>query len=84
MTEILLFQRDLGISDVDAYFEQEDIDCVNQFEQELLAQKHLYYQQKFELQVLTPETIHELAKSYIVGIQWVLSYYYTGVPSWSW
>ncbi len=26
----------------------------------------------------------EQAKCYAVGIQWVLYYYYSGVPSWSW
>ena len=77
-----LFQRDLGISD--SYFEQEDADRVNNFEKDMYAQKSLYYKQKFDMEVVTQEKIHELAKCYIIGLQWVLSYYYTGVPSWSW
>ncbi|GFE54993.1 hypothetical protein BaOVIS_023970 [Babesia ovis] len=31
-----------------------------------------------------PITVHEAVRDYLEGIQWVMYYYYRGVPSWSW
>ena len=30
------------------------------------------------------EQLQSVAFSYVVGLQWILKYYYSGVPSWSW
>lgn len=30
------------------------------------------------------EEMENIVKSYVVGIQWVLHYYYNGVASWGW
>ena len=30
------------------------------------------------------DVVNELATCYIVAVEWILRYYYTGVPSWSW
>ena len=48
-----------------------------------LASRTAYYVDKLE-QEYSP-TIHlEMASAYLIGLQWVLLYYYNGVPSWSW
>ena len=56
----------------------------DQFVTDVAAMKAIYYQEKFGIEKVTEQKLSELAKCYIVGLQWVLSYYYTGVPSWSW
>ena len=43
-----------------------------------------YYQEKLGFVRVDEKVLAEQAKCYVVGIQWVLSYYYLGVPSWSW
>ena len=30
------------------------------------------------------EVLREQATGYVKALQWILYYYYTGVPSWSW
>lgn len=79
-----LSQRDLDIPDLESYFEDEDTNRMDQFEFDMSTHKGLYYRNKFQFTDVSEGPINELAKCYIVGIQWILSYYYTGVPSWSW
>eukprot|EP00117_Sycon_ciliatum_P016324 scpid11392/ scgid15799/ 5&apos; Protein Dhm2; Strand-exchange protein 1 homolog len=45
-----------------------------------------YYSEKLyeSEQAITKEQLHEMCQHYIRGIQWILLYYYHGVPSWSW
>ena len=77
----IIVQRDLGISDIKSYFSEEDNDLGENFDKEMHAQKCRYYTDKFGV---NDTQIHEIVECYIHGIQWILSYYYTGVPSWSW
>ena len=42
-----------------------------------------YYQAKLEMESITKEA-DEMAKEYVKAIQWVMKYYYSGVPSWGW
>lgn len=79
--EIRKLKRDLGISDIKSYFSEEDNDLGENFDKEMHAQKCRYYTDKFGV---NDTQIHEIVECYIHGIQWILSYYYTGVPSWSW
>ncbi|XP_052259062.1 5'-3' exoribonuclease 1-like [Dreissena polymorpha] len=51
---------------------------------EFLQHKKNYYMTKMKYEHLTDKVIQELAKSYVRGIQWILLYYYEGMPSWSW
>ena len=39
-----------------------------------------YYQAKFSADELRRKVVQE----YIQGLQWVLQYYYHGLPSWDW
>ena len=77
-------QRDLGIQSLKAYFEDEDQDRVDSFEQELMQIKINYYKEKMGFTDVDDAVLAEQAKCFVVGIQWILHYYYTGVPSWSW
>ena len=79
-----IFQRDLNIPNMKSYFEDEDVDFKDNFEREMHEMKCKYYKDKFDLDVVNSNTVSEICKCYVVGVQWVLSYYYTGVPSWSW
>lgn len=47
--------------------------------------RRLYYQKKLHVEDPDNDTqLKPVLRSYLEGIQWVLSYYYEGVPSWSW
>ena len=78
------FQRDLGIKNMESFFDKEDREFKSNFDEEMYSLKCSYYRDKFDLEEVNDQTILQLGKGYVVGIQWVLSYYYTGVPSWSW
>ena len=44
-----------------------------------------YYQSKFHVDHdHLEEKCPAIVKEYIRGLQWVLQYYYHGVPSWDW
>jgi 5'-3' exoribonuclease 1 len=47
--------------------------------------KSHYYQDKLDFDILRePQLLHEMVSMYVDGLQWVLHYYYRGVPSWGW
>eukprot|EP00743_Colponemidia_sp_Colp-15_P012377 GILK01014058.1.p1 GENE.GILK01014058.1~~GILK01014058.1.p1 ORF type:complete len:1454 (+),score=268.17 GILK01014058.1:274-4362(+) len=51
------------------------------------AAKHWYYREKLGIDCKTPQGQSiktAMLKSYLEGLQWVLFYYYRGVPSWNW
>ena len=43
-----------------------------------------YYQEKLGTQVYDDKFRLYQAREYVRGLQWILYYYYKGVPSWSW
>ncbi|KAJ2999618.1 hypothetical protein HDV02_002387 [Globomyces sp. JEL0801] len=43
-----------------------------------------YYKEKLELNVGDTAFVPKIVYSYMEGLQWVLLYYYHGVPSWEW
>jgi 5'-3' exoribonuclease 1 len=44
-----------------------------------------YYQRKFGLDSdKDKEKIEEISRHYIIGLQWVATYYSIGIPSWTW
>jgi 5'-3' exoribonuclease 1 len=43
-----------------------------------------YYKGKLEFTKDYNESVDEIAYKYVEGLQWVLLYYYHGVPSWEW
>jgi 5'-3' exoribonuclease 1 len=43
-----------------------------------------YYMEKMHIDINNQEQMDGLIGSYIIGIQWVLKYYYDGVASWGW
>ncbi|XP_063418054.1 5'-3' exoribonuclease 1-like isoform X2 [Mytilus trossulus] len=63
---------------------EEDEENVDTFDEEFLLHKRNYYQTKMEFETVTPEVLKDQAEGYVRAIQWILMYYYEGVPSWSW
>lgn len=43
-----------------------------------------YYREKLKFKSDSPESVEELVMQYLLGLQWVMFYYYEGVPSWGW
>lgn len=43
-----------------------------------------YYEQKFHVSASDIEFRHQVARSYVEGLSWVLLYYFQGCPSWTW
>ncbi|KAK8844107.1 5'-3' exoribonuclease 2 [Kwoniella newhampshirensis] len=43
-----------------------------------------YYEKKFGVELSDTEFIHNITRSYMEGLCWVLEYYYQGVPAWDW
>ncbi|XP_022087576.1 5'-3' exoribonuclease 2-like isoform X2 [Acanthaster planci] len=46
--------------------------------------KERYYEHKFDVPGDDEEFCHKVAEAYILGMCWVLRYYYQGCPSWDW
>eukprot|EP01028_Stygiella_incarcerata_P011835 TRINITY_DN691_c2_g1_i1.p1 TRINITY_DN691_c2_g1~~TRINITY_DN691_c2_g1_i1.p1 ORF type:complete len:1081 (+),score=295.81 TRINITY_DN691_c2_g1_i1:69-3311(+) len=47
--------------------------------------KSRYYKRKFDIDVDTQtDKVREIVESYLVGMHWVLQYYYAGCASWGW
>jgi 5'-3' exoribonuclease 1 len=75
-------QRDLGIKgSVKEYFKEEDKDRDTLLEADFSKFKAKYYQEKMGFTNVNRGVLEEQAKCYVVGIQWILHYYYSGVPS---
>ncbi|ETO14496.1 hypothetical protein RFI_22856 [Reticulomyxa filosa] len=49
-----------------------------------LFKDHYYRQRWPDGSMDTPEARAQLCRDYLQGLQWVLQYYYHGIPSWSW
>ncbi|XP_033763186.1 5'-3' exoribonuclease 1-like isoform X1 [Pecten maximus] len=54
------------------------------FDEEFRVHKRHYYMSKLEYKEFTDDVLMEQAQCYVRGIQWILYYYFDGVPSWSW
>ncbi|XP_048250322.1 5'-3' exoribonuclease 1-like isoform X1 [Haliotis rufescens] len=59
-------------------------DDVDTFDAEFRQHKRNYYMDKLDYQTVTPEVLQDQARGYVTAIQWILLYYFEGVPSWSW
>lgn len=46
--------------------------------------KRGYYKEKLNINWDDPVSLHPILYRYIEGLQWVVSYYYKGVPAWGW
>ncbi|XP_061162690.1 5'-3' exoribonuclease 1-like [Saccostrea echinata] len=61
--------------------EDEDSDT---FDEEFRLHKRNYYMTKLEYENVDKEVLRDQSEQYVRGIQWILLYYFEGVPSWSW
>ncbi|XP_063696146.1 5'-3' exoribonuclease 1 [Culicoides brevitarsis] len=73
MTEEMLFDSD------DSSVESEEL-----FDMEFEKHKAAYYIQKMHYPEMNEKVRAEQTEYYIQALQWILFYYYRGVPSWSW
>ncbi|KAJ3023129.1 UNVERIFIED_CONTAM: hypothetical protein HDU68_008771 [Siphonaria sp. JEL0065] len=55
-----------------------------EIEKEFVMWKADYYREKLEINYWDEEQLSKIVYHYIEGLQWVLLYYYRGVPSWEW
>ncbi|KAL5015240.1 hypothetical protein ScPMuIL_009510 [Solemya velum] len=62
----------------------DDSEEIDTFDAEFELHKRNYYMTKLEYEKVTPMVLLEQAEGYVRAIQWILLYYYRGVPSWSW
>eukprot|EP00118_Oscarella_pearsei_P002981 m.12490 g.12490 ORF g.12490 m.12490 type:complete len:1544 (+) comp24099_c0_seq1:68-4699(+) len=51
---------------------------------EFQQHKKEYYREKLGFDDIDSGAMREQSKTYVVAIQWILHYYFNGVPSWSW
>lgn len=54
------------------------------YDQKFVNWKDKYYTEKLHFSINDKEELVKLTKHYVEGLQWVLYYYYKGVPSWNW
>jgi 5'-3' exoribonuclease 1 len=64
--------------------ESSDSDSEDIFNLEFRQHKRNYYMDKLRFEHVTPDVLEDQAFGYVRAIQWILHYYYDGVPSWSW
>eukprot|EP00698_Gefionella_okellyi_P004772 TRINITY_DN14417_c0_g1_i1.p1 TRINITY_DN14417_c0_g1~~TRINITY_DN14417_c0_g1_i1.p1 ORF type:complete len:1502 (+),score=374.72 TRINITY_DN14417_c0_g1_i1:39-4544(+) len=50
----------------------------------LFGSRSEYYSRKLNLDVSATESLETLKRCYAEALQWVMAYYYKGVPSWGW
>ncbi|KAJ1564308.1 hypothetical protein HK405_015235, partial [Cladochytrium tenue] len=53
-------------------------------EEEFVESKRDYYKNKLEIDYNNETQLSKIVFHYVEGLQWVLYYYYQGVPSWEW
>ncbi|KAL7324031.1 exonuclease II Exo2 [Mucor circinelloides] len=71
-------------SNVEVIKENMSSEDIEKYEAKLQQLKSDYYFNKVNIDINDEEQMDDLVGSYIIGIQWVLKYYYDGVPSWRW
>lgn len=60
-------------------------EIVKAYKQEKTEARKLYYKEKFNVNVdKNPQELTKILTVYMQGLQFVLSYYYTNCPSWTW
>jgi 5'-3' exoribonuclease 1 len=60
-------------------------EIVKAYKEEKSEARRLYYKEKFNVDVnKNPQELTKILTVYMQGLQFVLSYYYTNCPSWTW
>eukprot|EP00038_Savillea_parva_P026454 m.54229 g.54229 ORF g.54229 m.54229 type:complete len:1438 (+) comp7513_c0_seq2:69-4382(+) len=75
---------DMADNDNNEQDDEEVEDGESIFDLEMQQHKRAYYLEKFELADVEDGFVDDLAKRYVTGLQWVLLYYFKGVPAWGW
>ncbi len=61
-----------------------EVEAKEIYEAEWLMHKANYYREKMHVEVYDEAFRLQQARTYVTGLQWVYTYYYHGVGSWSW
>lgn len=69
--------------DTEDLAEEEDEDS-DTFDEEFRLHKRNYYMTKLEYEDVDKQVLRDQCEEYVRAIQWILLYYFEGVPSWSW
>ncbi|KAH9259612.1 hypothetical protein BASA81_002034 [Batrachochytrium salamandrivorans] len=69
------------LSDKRNKLENADVDVVKLHEQ---GWKDRYYESKFGKEFIDPSKRRAIVESYVLGLCWVIQYYYQGCQSWKW
>lgn len=69
--------------DTEDLAEEEDEDS-DTFDEEFRLHKRNYYMTKLEYENVDKQVLRDQCEEYVRAIQWILLYYFEGVPSWSW
>lgn len=59
-------------------------DTKDVYDSKFVDWKDKYYKSKLNFSIKDTDKLIEMTEHYVEGLQWVLYYYYQGVPSWNW
>lgn len=69
---------------VDNDLEDFETSYEDKLNEKLIETKKKYYKEKLDINWENKEELHPIVYRYIEGLQWILYYYYKGVPAWGW
>lgn len=73
------YQRSVIVEDEETIEGERDL-----YDKKFIAWKNQYYKEKVGFTLNDEDKIRDMTENYVEGLQWVLYYYFRGVPSWSW
>lgn len=79
-----VFQKYDKAKVVDNDIEDFETSYEDKLNEKLVEMKKKYYKEKLDINWDNKEELRPIVYRYIEGLQWILYYYYQGVPAWGW